>query len=291
MPESVDYWPGVEAESRPEATFSGGETCGGPGESTQNVVVLQSDPSTHDRKKTWPKLPRPPPASVPARSNGGVDPAPALPLRALGLPRGAVRELFVAADASSWWGESFAMGRAPLDSKYCGVRYALFESFAPLERVPAPVYRHLLRSLRAAAMRCGDPGRADVRVSVGATSAEFGGLLRAYADALPRSVIRAVGAWEESVGPSGSHSARLTQFQALDRVRASRMLRGFRPTPPEAKSAGGLRTPVRSTCSAATRLCGRAIIPASGAFARLPASGGKARRGIARRRGYRVPAG
>ena len=85
MPKSVDYSPGVKLEDRPEVNFPGGEPRSEPGESTQNVVVLQSDLSAHARKKTWSKSSYPPPASVSARLNGGADPAPVFPLCALGF--------------------------------------------------------------------------------------------------------------------------------------------------------------------------------------------------------------
>ena len=32
----------------------------------------------------------------------------------------------------AWWDESFQMGRAPFDSKFCAVWRALFEAFAPV---------------------------------------------------------------------------------------------------------------------------------------------------------------
>ena len=137
--------------------------------------------------------------------------------------------MFGTADACSWWDESFDMGRAPRDSKYCGARYALFELFAPLERAPAPVYRHLLHSPRAVVMGRGDPGRAEEvesvahqtatsTFSVGATSVELGGLLRAYIDTLPQCVIRAVGAREELVGPEGGVPPLGVAFGPLDVV-------------------------------------------------------------------------
>ena len=102
----------------------------------------------------------------------------------------------------------------------------------------------------------------------GATPAEFGGLLHAYVDSAPGSVIRAIGARGELVGPEGGlqplgvvdslisamltwawYSVRLTWFQSLGWVRVSRMLRGLCPTPPEGKSAGeaapGFEVPAR----------------------------------------------
>ena len=71
----------------------GGELRSEPCESTGNVVALQSDLAAHARKKTWSTSSYPPPASAPARLNGGADPAPAFPLRTLDSPQGAVRVL------------------------------------------------------------------------------------------------------------------------------------------------------------------------------------------------------
>ena len=87
LPESAYYWHGVKGESRPDVAFSGGGPWSEPGESTQNVVVLQSDLSYRARKKTWSNLPYPPPFSVSARLNGNIDPAPAFPLRVGFAPR------------------------------------------------------------------------------------------------------------------------------------------------------------------------------------------------------------
>ena len=58
------------------------------------------------------------------------------------------------AGAGDWWGQEFQIGRVPFDSKYCAVWRAFFESFAPAERVLAPVYRFPLRS-RGARLRGG----------------------------------------------------------------------------------------------------------------------------------------
>ena len=105
-------------------------------------------------------MPYPPPASVSARLYNGLDPAPAFPLCALGLPQDAVHELFGAADASLWWGESLEMGRVQFESKYCGAWRAWFESFALLDRVLAPAY------CRAVVVGRGGPGRAEEVESV-----------------------------------------------------------------------------------------------------------------------------
>ena len=63
-----------------------------------------------------------------------------------------VRELFGYTDASAWRDVSLETGRAPFDTKYCAARHALFESFASLERLLAPAYRHLRRARRDVVM-------------------------------------------------------------------------------------------------------------------------------------------
>ena len=100
-PESADYWPGKTAKSRPPVWFPGVGPCGGPGESFQNVVVLQSDLSAHVRAKGWSELSCPPPVSAIDRVSGSKGPAPKFPLRVLGLPRETLQELFGASDAPS----------------------------------------------------------------------------------------------------------------------------------------------------------------------------------------------
>ena len=76
------------------------------------------------------------------------------------------------------------------------------------------MYRHLLRARRAVVMGHGDSvcagglgsvayHTATTAFSAGATSVELGGLLRASVDTLPQSVIWAIFACEELVGPEG----------------------------------------------------------------------------------------
>ena len=160
-PKSADYWLGVEAESRPPATFPEVVPFGEPGELPQSVVALQADLSVHACTRPWSEWLLPYPAPVAARLHGGNEPAPKFPLRTLGPHVGAVRETFGSADAFSWRGESSEMGRAPFGGEYCAAWRALFESFAPLERAPAPARRHLLRARHAVAMGHGGPSRAE----------------------------------------------------------------------------------------------------------------------------------
>ena len=151
-PESDDQLPGAEAGKRPGLESPEGGPCCEPGELFQNVIVLQFDLSAHARKKQWAKPSYSPPASVSARPDGSDGPAPPSPLRTLRFSEDTVRELFGAAGTSAWWGVSFEMGRAPSDPKFCASWRALFELLAPLERVSAPAYRHLLRARPAAVM-------------------------------------------------------------------------------------------------------------------------------------------
>ena len=71
-----------------------------------------------------------------------------------------LRDLYGAADASSWSAEPFEMGRAPYDSEFCAVWRALFESSAQLRRALSPLRRHLLRARLSIVMGRGDPSRA-----------------------------------------------------------------------------------------------------------------------------------
>ena len=111
--------------------------------------MLQSDLSARACKEKWAKPSYSPLASVSARLNGGDGPALPFPSCTWGLPRDTVRELSGAADTSAWCGVSSEMGRGPSDSRYCAYWRALFESFAPPERVSAPAYRHLLHARHA----------------------------------------------------------------------------------------------------------------------------------------------
>ena len=202
---------------------------------------------------------------------------------------------------------------------------ALCDSFAPLGRVLPPVHHDLLRSRRAVVMGRGDPAHAEEVESVAyltATTAlsarapfvEFGRLLRAYFDTLPQSVIRAIGAREELVGPEGGlqppgvvagmvfamltrapFSARVAWFQYLDWVRVSRMLRGLRPAPPEDESASeaapGLDPGAfdQQYSHLPAQLSDKSRTWGVNSFAHMPATGGEARKGIAQQRGYRAP--
>ena len=57
----------------------------------------------------------------------------------------------------------FQVGRAPFDAKYCAVWRALFESFAPVERALAPVYRFVICSRVARFRGEAAPDSSDVR--------------------------------------------------------------------------------------------------------------------------------
>ena len=156
-----------------------------------------------------------PPASATDRLDGGKGLAPKFPLCASGISQSTLRELRGAADASAWWDEPFEMGRASRGAKYCAAGRALFESFASLGRVVAPVYRHLLRARHAVLLGHGDPSCAEEMgsaayqtvtsvLSLRVTPAELCELSRAYVDTIPEFVTRAVGARVDLVGQDGS---------------------------------------------------------------------------------------
>ena len=94
------------------------------------------------------------------------------------------------------------MGRAPFDSKFCAARHPLFESYAPIERSLAPVYRHLVRG-RAAVLQGGAAAgqesvgsmgfeTASPHAQLGVTSAGFGDPLRSYVEDMTQSVVLAI---------------------------------------------------------------------------------------------------
>ena len=207
----------------------------------------------------------PPPVCVTERCAGRAVQVPDFPLCCLGLTREEVNALYCSPGSANWWGAKFQMGRAPFDTRYCAVRHALFESFAPVERALAPIYRFLIRT-RVATLR-GDtaPDSSDVRtmafetalstLNLGASSLELEALLRAYIHDIPEFVVSIIGQSGELVGPSGrleplgvlagmvfalvaraSYGARLQWFQALDWWKVSRMLRGLTPSSKEAKA-------------------------------------------------------
>ena len=64
---------------------------------------------------------------------------------------------------ADWWKSEFENGRAPFGSWYCAVRRALFESFAPVERALAPVYRFLFRARGSLLRGESVPNRTDVQ--------------------------------------------------------------------------------------------------------------------------------
>ena len=197
----------------------------------------------------------------------------------------------------------------------------MFESFAPLERVLPLAYRHPLRARHAVVTGCGDPRRAGEIESAAyqtATSAlSSTGLLRAYVDWFPPPGIRAIGSWGESAGPErgphplgvaagmvfamltrASFSARVTWFQSLVWARASRMLRGLRPTPPEDVAAGdavpGFEKIPRPGAFD-SHFDHRLVRPGDkfrvwgvNSFVQSPAFGGTVREDIAQQCGYRV---
>ena len=206
---------------------------------------------------------------------------------------------------------------------------ALFESFAPVERALAPVFRFLIHP-RAATLR-GDaaPGSSDVRtmafqtasstLNLGASPEELGSLLRAYVGDVPESAALILGQRGELFGPSGrsepigviagmafamvtraSYGARLKRFQALGWRKASRMLRGLMPSTKKAESPlkGRIGFGDLEDTGAFVRL--RGLVPVQpddksrvwgvNSFAASPAFGGAFNKDVAQQSGYPMPA-
>ena len=153
---------------------------------------------------------------------------------------------------------------------------------------------------------------------LGLTPVELGELLHAYVDTIPESVIRVSSAREDLVGTWGglpplgvvagmvfamltraSYSARLSWFQPLGWQRVSRMLCHLRPTPPENKSPGDTVPGFEKVIDPVAIGAQYGMMPVqpddksrfwgANSFAQLPAFGGKVRRGVAQRPGYRAP--
>ena len=129
---------------------------------------------------------------------------PPYPLRALGLGRRELRTLYGDDRYADWRDDELEIGRAPRGAKFCAVRHASFESFVPIGRGLAPVFRYLIRS-RAAVLRGTVPhGQEDVPamsfesapsfVQLGVTSADVGALPRSYVGGIPPSVVSVIGA-------------------------------------------------------------------------------------------------
>ena len=159
---SIYWWPGCKAEQRPTADIPSEDPMAEPSDAAPDKVVI---------RKSLPERASPfdssaefhaPPASVRDFFRGESVAIPKFPLCVLGLAPAEVRKLQGRADADAWWDVPFHMGRVPFDSKYCAVWRALFESFAPIERVLAPAFRALLRAHNARLRCCAttEPGSA-----------------------------------------------------------------------------------------------------------------------------------
>ena len=210
------------------------------------MVELEADASAHSRKVRYRGLACAPPKCVVDVSNGKLVRVPRFPMRALGLPRPDFQVLFGDECRADWWGAEFELVRAPLDLKFCFIRRAFFESFAPIERGLAPAYRLFLRN-RAAKLSGSSPavpGGASAMavktvaafVNLGVNAQQLGGLLRAYVDGLPPPVVKVIAERDALVGREGtleplgaiagmvlatvtraSYGARLKWFRALFR--------------------------------------------------------------------------
>ena len=200
-----------------------------------------------------------PPACVRDHFRGESVAIPKFPLCVLGLASAEIEKLMGRKDADSWWDVPFHMGRVPFDSKYGAVWHAFFESFAPIERVLAPVFRLLLRA-RAAQITCSaktEPGSAYAvafrtaaeSMDLGVEPEELQRVLQSYVEDLPPEVVKVIAPKKDLVDDSkgqlapygviggmvfamatrASYYSRLRWFQSLDWNKLSSMLRGLLP--------------------------------------------------------------
>ena len=103
--------------------------------------MLKADASAHARKVQFREPKCAPPKCVADVLTGKPVRAPRRPLCVLGLPRPRLKAGLGDKGHAGWRGAVFEWGSAPFDSKFCAVWRAFFESFAPIERGLAPVYR------------------------------------------------------------------------------------------------------------------------------------------------------
>ena len=258
-PKSVDFWPGRKAEGRPPASIPSGEPMAEPSDGPLEKMVLRKSLSDRANPSNESDELVSPPAIVQKFLRGETTVVPRFPLCDLGLTTAEVDELHGMVGGGSWRDEPFQIGRVPFDSKYCAVWHALFESFAPVERVLAPVFRLLIRARsaeltgrpeREAASACDMAFHtATESMDLGVSSAELQCIMRAHVEDLPPEVVKVIASRQELVDdakgqlvPYGviggmvfamvtraSYYARKTWYEALDWSKLSSMLRGLLP--------------------------------------------------------------
>ena len=201
-----DFWPGAKAELRPNASCPDGEPQAEPSMAVKIPVVLKKSRLAHFEKSESVDEYRSPLPCATDRLGGKDAPAPPYPLCDLGLEGEAADKVQKRPGSKDWRGAEFQLGRAPFDSKYCAVWHALFESFAPAQRVLAPVYRFLIRS-RGAQLRgenVPDPKEVhQVAFDLGVSPAELESVLHAYVEDIPPHVVGTVAERKELVGEAG----------------------------------------------------------------------------------------
>ena len=289
---SVDWWPGSKAELRPAVETRSEEPMAEPSDTVPDKVVLRKSLSKRANPSDLTGELHAPPLRVQSHFRGEAVPVPKFPLCVLGMTSAEIEKLSGRKNAGDWWDVPFHMGRVPFDSKYCAVWHALFESFAPVERVLAPVFRLLIRA-RAAQITGGaksDPGSAYLlafrtaaqSMDLGVQPDELQSVLQSYVHDLPQEVVLAIASKKDLVGSSegqlvpygviggmvfamvtrASYYSRLTWFQSLDWNKLSSMLRGLLPhVDGDKKSKANPRRGFDTIVDAATFEIQHALLP------------------------------
>ena len=125
-------------------------------------MTLKSDVSAHATQVQLSEPMWPLPQVALDRFEGGDVEVPRYSLCALGFEEAELKRVYGKQRQPDWRDVSFQTGCAPFDSKFRAVWHALFESFAPIERGPAPVYWFLLRARAFALSGKPDSAREDV---------------------------------------------------------------------------------------------------------------------------------
>ena len=261
------------------------------------------------------------------RLNGKNPQVPVYPLGDLGLSRDEVDKLRGRPGTADWRDKEIQLGRAPFDSKYCPVWNALFESFAPVERALAPVYKFLIR--------CRGPNKGSVPGSKAVYQMAFDAVsqtialrvspvglehvLRDYVEDVAPPVVLTITGRDEPVGESGqlkpyeaiagmvfaivtraSYGARLNWFQSLGWRKVSCALRGLVPNAQEDnKFPMDTRRGFRKIAEPKAFDSLHGLLPAQpddtsrvwgvNSFAALPIFGGASHEDVAQHRGFRMP--
>ena len=115
---------------------------------------------------------------------------------------------------ADWWDSEFEIDRAPFRSRCCAVWRVLFESFAPVGRALAPVYRLMIRARGSLIRGESAPNRTDVQSvafetasslwKLGVPQSELESGLRAYVGDIHGAATSIIAQRHELVGPFGT---------------------------------------------------------------------------------------